>query len=165
MRKLLLATLILLLVPVSLKAAPLDGERPGRFKEKIVTMRNWELMDVFDLSEERAQEVFSILKKYDNERERLIMERRELMKALKRAASNPGAPEDRLKELIERYHDLNMRIAELPKRELEGLSKVFSTRELARYILFSERFSRDLKAAVYRKLDERRRRGRDPFMR
>jgi Spy/CpxP family protein refolding chaperone len=165
MRKLLIVTVILLVFPFSLMAAPLDGERPGRFKEKIVTMRNWELMDVFDLSEKRAQEVFSILKKYDKERERLIMERRELMRALRREVSDPAAPEDRLKELINRYHELNMRIAELPKRELEGLSRVFSTRELARYILFSERFSRDLKATVYRKLDDRRRRGRDPFMR
>ncbi len=93
------------------------------------------------------------------------MEKRALMKALRREVSDPATPQERLKDLIERYHDLNRKIAELPKREMEGLSRVFSTRELARYILFSERFSRDLKATVYRKLDDRRRRGRDPFMR
>lgn len=157
MKRILLMTSILIVFASTSLAGPFKGDRPGRFKERITTLRNWELMEFFDLSEERAQKVFSILKGFDKEREQLIIERKMLMDSIRREANDPSTPAETLEKLISRYHDLNMKIAELPKKEIEGLREVFSTRELARYIIFSERFTREIKGAIYRKMEERRR--------
>lgn len=138
-------------------AAPPFGHKQDRFKERLVTMRNWKLMAEFDLSGEKAQKVFNILKKYDDQRERLILKRRDLFKELRGEANSAKASEEKLRDLIKKLGETNVELARIPDQELEGLASIFSLTDQARYLLFVERFGREMQRIIPMGRPDRRR--------
>ena len=117
-------------------------------KKQVITLRNWELMQEFNLEGERATEVFNILKKYDDEREKILVKRRQILKNLKEKVENPAIPEEELTKLIKEVKEIDVQLAELRGKEIKALSKVFSIREIGKYVLFMERFPRMMRKAL-----------------
>ena len=140
---------------------PKRNQRINEIKERLITLRNWKLMEEFNLTGARAQRVFSILSRFDKERERLLIKRRRLIKRLREAIDRAACDEE-LKRLMKELTSTNVELSRIPQRELEGLKKVFSTRELARYLLFSQRFAREARRLLKR---ERRNRPRPNVLR
>ncbi len=134
------------------KAIALDREdkRAKEILERLLTLRNWQLMEEFNIQGEKAQRVFEILSKYDKEREALILKRRHLMDSLKDAVEDDSSSEKELSQLLDKVTNVNIEIATIPKKELDGLKEVFNTRERARYLLFSQRFAREIRAILLR---------------
>ena len=119
-------------------------------------MRNWKLMEALDLSGEKAKQVFNILKKYDDERERLIIKRRDLFKNLRQETESAEASEEKLRELIKGLIQVNVDLARLPEQEIDGLGIVFSLKDQARYLLFVESFGREMQRVVRMRRPDRR---------
>ena len=117
-------------------------------KKQVITLRNWELMQEFNLEGERATEVFNILKKYDDEREKILVKRRQLLKNLKEKVENPAIPEEELTKLVKEVKEIDVQLAKLRGKEIKALSKVFSIREIGKYVLFMERFPRMMRKAL-----------------
>jgi len=117
-------------------------------KKQVITLRNWELMQEFNLEGERATEVFNILKKYDDQREKILVKRRQILKNLKEKVENPAIPEEELTKLIKEVKEIDVQLAELKGKEIKALSKVFSIREIGKYVLFMERFPRMMRKAL-----------------
>ena len=117
-------------------------------KKQVITLRNWELMQEFNLEGERATEVFNILKKYDDQREKILVKRRQLLKNLKEKVENPAIPEEELTKLIKEVKEIDVQLAKLRGKEIKALSKVFSIREIGKYVLFMERFPRMMREAL-----------------
>ncbi|HDO35956.1 MAG TPA: hypothetical protein ENH07_06655 [Nitrospirae bacterium] len=157
-KRLVFVLMSFLILSTAVRAQPPARENPGRFKERIITMRNWQLTEVFDLRGKRAEKVFSILKRFDREREDLIMQRRRILNEMRHEVKNPDTTAGRLKELIKGFNRTNIELAGIPGKEVYALKDIFTPRELARYLLFSERFSRELKASIYERLQKRGRR-------
>jgi len=127
------------------------GESFRKFKDlkkQVITLRNWELMQEFNLEGKRATEVFNILKKYDDQREKILVKRRQLLKNLKEKVENPAIPEEELTKLIKEVKEIDVQLAELRGKEIKALSKVFSIREIGKYVLFMERFPRMMRKAL-----------------
>ena len=118
------------------------------FKKQVITLRNWELMQEFNLEGKRATKVFNILKKYDDQREKILVKRRQLLKNLKEKVENPAIPEEELTKLIKEVKEIDVQLAELREKEIKALSKVFSIREIGKYVLFMERFPRMMRKAL-----------------
>ncbi len=87
---------------------------------------------------------------YDDERQQLILKRRRLLSKLKDALETGSMPMDELDTLTRKITQLNVQLARIPKRELEGLKQVFTPRERARYLLFSQKFSRQARMLIGR---------------
>ena len=117
-------------------------------KKQVITLRNWELMQEFNLEGKRATEVFNILKKYDDQREKILVKRRQLLKNLKEKVENPAIPEEELAKLIKEVKEIDVQLAKLRGKEIKALSKVFSIREIGKYVLFMERFPRMMREAL-----------------
>jgi len=117
-------------------------------KKQVITLRNWELMQEFNLEGESATKVFNILKKYDDEREKILVKRRQLLKNLKEKVENPAIPEEELTKLIKEVKEIDVQLAKLRGKEIKALSKVFSIREIGKYVLFMERFPRMMRKAL-----------------
>lgn len=156
-KQILFCVLALVLMISECFAGPGFRDRPGDVKERFIILRNWELMEEFDLSEKDAQKVFGILKKYDDERVDLIKNRRKLLKELRTEVDRSSPSEVRLRDLIRDLTDTNMELARLPKRQLEGLGEVFDIRDQTRFLLFSERLAEQMRALI---AGERHRRGK-----
>ena len=159
MKKLIIIGIsIFFLLPSVVVAGQRFGKDPEKFKERLVTIRNWKLMEEFDLSGEKAQKVFNILKRYDEQRETLIIQRRKSFNELKKEVGRVAPSEKRLKDLVREITKTNVELARLPAKQLEGLKDVFSVKESARYLLFSERFGRNLQNVFPRGGPDRRNR-------
>ncbi|WP_066063890.1 hypothetical protein [Candidatus Desulfofervidus auxilii] len=143
--------LVMLLICVLATMSISWGESFRTFKDvkkQVITLRNWELMQEFNLEGERATEVFNILKKYDDEREKILVKRRQILKNLKEKVENPAIPEEELTKLIKEVKEIDAQLAELKGKEIKALSKVFSIREIGKYVLFMERFPRMMREAL-----------------
>jgi|Deesub1362B_J571_1020462.scaffolds.fasta_scaffold00236_20 Spy/CpxP family protein refolding chaperone len=150
-RRILLITLLVALLPVFVYANPDRRHSPEVLKERIITLRNWELMNALDLKGKRAERVFSILKRFDEERERLILKRRELMERLKEAIDSKRISSERVEGLINEILHTHIAFAELRKKEMDALAEVLTPEEQARYLVFSERFSHQIKRFLEKK--------------
>ncbi|NPA93968.1 MAG: hypothetical protein GXO58_00900 [Thermodesulfobacteria bacterium] len=147
----LVAALMPLVTGVSASfAMDKEDKRAREILERLMTLRNWQLMEEFHIKGEKAQKVFEILSKYDKERESLILKRRHLMNCLKDAVSDESTPEKELSQLMNQVLDVNIQIATIPKKEIQGLKQVFDTRQCAKYLLFSQKFAREIRAIVLR---------------
>ena len=127
-----------------------------RTMEKLETIRNWRLMDVLNLSQERAQRLFNILRKFDLQRRKLVQERRSLRDKLIKASRGEAVKGD-VRDISLRYLNLGVELAKLRVKELQALEKELSPQEEAKYILFTERFNRRIMGMM---IKERMRRGR-----
>ncbi|MEA3386534.1 MAG: hypothetical protein U9Q89_08865 [Thermodesulfobacteriota bacterium] len=156
-KQILFCALALVLMISECFAGPGFRDRPGDLKERFVILRNWELLQAFDLSEKEAQKVFEILKKYDDDRVELINKRRQLLKGLREDVDRSSSPDARLSELMQDLTDTNVELAGLPKRQLEGLGEVFNIRDQARFLLFSEKFAGQVRMLI---AGERHKRGK-----
>ena len=121
-----------------------------KIKERLVLLRNWQLMEEFDLSSQRAQKVFNILKRFDDKRIKLIQKRRKIINKLRQAVKNRSYSDKKLNKLMDEFNKVNIAIAKLPNEERLELSTVFTPREQARYILFAQRFARNMRQIVKR---------------
>ncbi len=125
-------------------------------KERLITLRNWQLMEEFNLSPQKAQRVFNILKGFDDKRIRLIQKRRKIINKLRHAVENGSISNNELNRLMNELNKINIAIARLPDEERRALSGVFTPQEQARYILFSQRFARNIRQAMRRSKPVRR---------
>lgn len=152
----LMVLLGLLSIPVLSTAGEVSKEEEIRTMEKVETIRNWKLMDVLNLSQDRAQKVFTILRKFDLQRRKLIQERRSLREKLIKASRGEAVKGD-VRGIALRYLNVGVELAKLRVRELQALEKELSPQEEAKYVLFTERFNREIMRMIIR---ERMRRGR-----
>ena len=128
----------------------LPYQKNGKIKERLVTLRNWKLMEEFNLSGDKANRVFNILKGFDDRREDLILKRRRFYRNLRAELQRPQPSEEGLKNLIREITSLNIELARLPQEEVQALAAVFTVTEQARYLLFAERFARQARRLLAR---------------
>lgn len=146
MKKTLLALVILFLLSGHSFADPPEVER---LKERILTLRNWQLMEALDIEGKRAEEVFKILERFDRKRERLILRRKALLRELRELSQNGSV--DRIRKTIDSLLKIDYDLLKVKEQELKALSGVLSPVEQARYFLFSERFRKELPFLIKRK--------------
>jgi Spy/CpxP family protein refolding chaperone len=139
-------------------AGPPEGPPMGhvKMKERIVTLRNWRLMEELDLQGEKAQKVFSILDAFDKEREKLIKQRRDIKRELRLVIESPPAADPKAKTLMNEFFKINSALSAIPEKEINALGEVFDTREQAKFLLFQERFIRDIKKMAHERFRRKR---------
>ncbi len=151
----LVVFLCFLSTPV-LSLGGVSKKEEARTMEKVETIRNWKLMDVLNLSQDRAQRLFIILRRFDLQRRKLVQERRSLREELINASRGKAVKGD-VRSMSLRYLNVGVELARLRVKELRALEKELSPQEEAKYILFTERFNREIMRMIIR---ERMRRGR-----
>jgi hypothetical protein len=132
------------------------AKEPMDMRERVVMMRNWQLMDEFDLSRQKAEKVFAILDRFDKERAELLKNRRNLMKKLRRMVDGDSGTPGEINDLLKQISRINVDIAAISGKEVDALSEVFSPKEQARYLLFMDRFAKNMRH-IMKKQDERNR--------
>ena len=147
--------LVFLFVAWSPAWAGVREDRIARVAAKLEALRNWKLMDVLNLSQDRAERIFMILRPFDKKRETLLRERREVRRKLVRAAEGK-AVEDDARSLARRYLAIGTELAKLRERELRALEKELSPQEEAKYLLFVDRFHMEIVRMLTRGGDLRR---------
>jgi len=153
--------LVLAIIPPAPAAGRERNSKRVKLEERLTTLRNWQLMEQFDLGPEKATKVFTILKNFDDQRVELIQKRRRLLQQLRKAVETTGAgdetkTETTLNSLMKQLSQTSVALARIPEKERRGLAEVFTPLEQARYILFVNDFSREMRRVIKKKRPGRR---------
>ena len=141
-----LPLLIAVLCALPLMAQDAPEDEVGR--RRLEDLRRIKLIEALDLSEEQAVRLF-IREKDFRERERALMEKRQT--ALKSLEDKlPGISDDAVREHIQRLHDVGTEMIALKRDYALSLSDMLSMKQIARLVLFEDRFAKEVKRFILR---------------
>jgi len=114
-----------------------------RMMEKIETIKMWKLMDALGLDSETALKVFPIIKETDRKRMDLRLKQRNVMEKIESQLKKGKEEGKNLDTLARQLFDLNEQISQFPREEYRKLKSILPETQLARYLLFQQRFRKE----------------------
>ncbi|MBN1881846.1 MAG: hypothetical protein JW885_06695 [Deltaproteobacteria bacterium] len=119
-------------------------ERVGDLKEEL-------LISQLDLNEATAEKLVEINEKYLALMMENITKKKDTMKALEALYAAEEVNEKEIDALIDDLFDIEDDITALRKKENKELSSLLSTEEFGRYLIFNERFHREIRMVIMEK--------------
>ncbi|HOJ04804.1 MAG TPA: hypothetical protein PK916_12475 [Bacteroidota bacterium] len=149
LRHTLLLTLTLLFA--ALCASPLlaqDAPEDEVGRRRLEDLRRIKLIEALDLSEEQAVRLFAREKDF-RERERALMDKRQsVLKSLEDKL--PGISDEAVREHVQRLHDVATEMIAMKRDYALSLSDILSMKQIARLVLFEDRFAKEVKRFILR---------------
>lgn len=129
---------------------PPPREKIERIQKQIEMVRMWRLTKELDLDEEGAARVFPILSRYDKKRMDLEVERFRIMRELRETINDDRDRDNerRVEKLMDRLESNKSAMDRLQDAEREELKKVLTRRQMAKYIIFQQRFEHEMKEII-----------------
>jgi hypothetical protein len=115
--------------------------------KRIELIRMWKLTEELNLNEETGKKLFPILEKYDRKRIEWMEKRRKIMRSLRNSLKEGDKEGIRL--AIKKWGDNEKVIRDIKIRRLEEIKGVLTVEQLAKYILFEERFEREIRRIIF----------------
>ena len=131
----------------------LNKERE-RIKQRIDMIRLWSLVSELGLDAEKAKIFFPIM--YDYQRRKNILVKKVYNVKIRLAAvlSKDDASPEEVRKLLGEYCALASEQGRLTQEEFSRLSEILTPRQQAQYILFGERFNRELNFIIRQAISE-----------
>lgn len=152
--------LILSAVLILLSAGSVSAQEniPPKMREKVKQLMVWKLTDRLDLTEEQSPKFFPILNKFLDDNEKLMDERRELLKDLQNSA---GLNDSQLNEKSNRILKIDKERAENISKLSADSEKILTARQRAELIVFQTEFVRELAKMIEKQKGNRRSKDKD----
>jgi len=132
-----------------------------RMMEKIETIKMWKLMDALNLDSRTALKVFPIIKEMDQKKADLMRKKRDLTRQIRDQLKGKSAQPEKIDALASQLFDLTEQLCALSREEYTKLKPILTERQLGQFLLFQQRFRREL---LNRWVTEKRRSRQDrPF--
>ena len=135
-----------------------------RMMEKIETIKMWKLMDALKLDTETALKVFPIIKEMDREKALLMQKKRGLIRQLQKKLNEKEVPKGEVSALASQIFDLTEKLCATSRETYNKLKSVLTEKQLGQYLLFQQRFRRELLHRWFREDRGAAKRGRKPRM-
>jgi hypothetical protein len=119
-----------------------------RVRQRIEMIRMWGLISELNLDDTTAKAFFSILHGFRQKQFEFTVQINDLKLHLAEAASKSETPKEKLQQLIDQYISLLISRDRLASEELKQLSTILNPRQQCQYILFGDRFNRDLQVII-----------------
>ena len=134
----------------SAQVGPRQQQRRDRIKHRIQALRDSELIAQLGLDEQTAGKLLLVLGKYDDQFEKLLVERQALMKRLRSATEQDPKPvlEHTIDDAIANQHAL----WDLQEKRLAELRKILTPAQTARLVIVlpavEQKIQRQLRRAI-----------------
>jgi hypothetical protein len=139
----------MLLLPVLLLAAPLTtiaqpDEPFGPGRKRIEELRKMKLIEALDLNEDQTTKIFVREKEFRKKEHALVEKRKQILGRLGELTKSNGADAEKLKEIAS-LRDLGNEMVQQRYDYMMSLKDVLSTQQLAKMVLFEDRFMTELR--------------------
>ena len=121
---------------------------PQERRERIRTLRTWQMIVALDLNDAQSEKFFLALKRYDAEEDRLNGERDRLSASMRTMVNRPETPEKALLDTIQAIRQQDDLLREARGRFRADAATILSVRQQARLILFEQRFDLVLRNTI-----------------
>lgn len=125
---------------------PPSKEQREKLRKRVETLKMWRLTKTLDLNEESASRLFPLINKYDKKRFAVMQKMRKDMRKLRKTVDTLS--ESELSIIIERLKGNHRRLQEISHEEIQKLSDMLTTREMAKFIIFKHDFNREMKKII-----------------
>jgi Spy/CpxP family protein refolding chaperone len=122
---------------------PMDQERREELRERIELIWMWRLTEELDLTQEEGAKIFPILRQYEEQKRTLRDENRELVRELDQLIK-ANASEGKLKKAIGALAENEKKYHQVQEEGFQKLEKILPVEKQARYIVFQEKFRREI---------------------
>ena len=146
----MLSVIIYSIAPVSIaqeekpKAQmPMHNDENSRHN-KMRAMMRWRLVEYLDLDENQSAQIFPIMKEAEETRDKLMKERREIVRKISDDIDNPAVSVKELKKDVDRLEKLNEKMMQARKNFLKKSEKVLEDRQYIKLLIFEDRLKADL---------------------
>ncbi len=145
--------LILILAALPFAALAQGGRGPGpgapadasarfeRMEKRMRLARTLGLAEALDLDETQATKMQGVLAKYDDQRKPLMLQVREGMQTLRRAANGDAAAQKQVDQAVKQVFDARAQIQRVDREMFQAVAKDLSPEKRARAAVFLARFA------------------------
>ncbi len=130
------------------------GQERERVRQRIEMIRMWSLITELELDEEKAKALFPIISEFRQKRYTLAVEIHQVKLQLAAAMARTGSEESEFQGLIQRYRKLMNDYSGLALQEFDRMSAVLNPRQQSKYILFGDRFNRELQVIIHQVMNQ-----------
>ena len=124
------------------------GRERERVHQRIEMIRMWGLISELNMDEATAKEFFPVINEIRERRLKLSMQINILKKRLVITASKSGENGKEIEALLGEYKTKMAELNKLGVEEFERLSKILNPVQQVQYIVFGDRFHRDLQVII-----------------
>ena len=156
--------LLALIVPGTLRAAEevADERDLTRVRKKVEALRAWQLTEALELDEATASRLFPALREADEERWRIELTNRRLVRDMARLLKEADPQGTALNRILDDLQANRRELARAEERHMEKIREILPPDDVARYLMFQLRFQRELKQKAAQAYDEGRVRRNSP---
>jgi Spy/CpxP family protein refolding chaperone len=152
-KKITIAVTITLLIlslvfAVTVCAEKTTDEKREDAKWRIDLIRKGLIAQELDLDEATLAKLTTLSDSHEKEMRAIMEERKKLMKDLETALEKEKVSDSEVKGIINKLVTAEEKIVTLRKKELGELEKILTTEQIGRYIIFNERFKREIRKLV-----------------
>ena len=159
-----LAGILCLFLLVGLAQAPLlmgdDGigreKDLTRVRKKVEALRAWQLTEELDLDEKTSSQLFPAMRRADEERWRIEMSNRKLVREMSRSLQDQNPDPDRINRILDELQANRRELIRAEEKHIEQVRQILSPVDTARYLLFQIRFQREIKQKAAEAFRDRR---------
>jgi hypothetical protein len=126
---------------------PPSKKRVERIRKKVVTFKMWRLTERLDLDEKSASRLFPLIKRYDKKKMPVEQGMRRDMRRLRKIVDT--AKDDELQDIIEKLKENHRKLEEINAEEMSRLGDILTVRDMARFMIFTHDFQRDMRKRIY----------------
>jgi len=124
------------------------GPRHEKMRERIKTIKIWQLTEAVDLTTEQSEKFFPIYNKHQNDHEKLEEEKLLLLRKLDKLSEESDVSESEIKNALDGLTEIDNKSIALRKSFLNEISGVLSIKQVAKLLVFEERFKRRLQENI-----------------
>jgi Spy/CpxP family protein refolding chaperone len=120
-------------------------------KARIGEMKKTLMTRALDLDQATIDKIVAISDRYEEKRKTIRQARRETLKSLMVALKDKDTTDSEIKAIIDKLTKNEDELYNLRRQEQKELSKILTSRELARYMIFIVKFNREVTKIIARK--------------
>lgn len=124
------------------------GPRHEKMREKIKTIKIWQLTEAVGLTTEQSEKFFPIYNKHQNDHQKLEEERLSLLEKLSELSEKSDASESEIKKTLGELTEVDNKVIALRNSFINEISGVLSIKQVAKLLVFEEHFRRRLQENI-----------------
>ncbi|MBI5026409.1 MAG: hypothetical protein HZC12_06745 [Nitrospirae bacterium] len=125
---------------------PPSKEQMEKVRRRIATLKMWRLTQAIDLDEKTSAQLFPLLNKYDKKRVEIKNAMRDDMKQLREALKEKR--EGNLKNILDRLEQNRKALQGINDEEKVELKKILTIEQQARFIIFQQKFHKEIRKII-----------------
>jgi len=126
----------------------LSEKKRKELRKKVQAVRIWKLTEELKLDADTSAKLSALLSSMDQKRLDIQREQRESLWALRQSINSSKPDESKIKSDLEKLEKNHLAMEELRSKEMQGLKKILTAEQQARYLLFQQEFRSEMRGMI-----------------